>query len=192
MYAGLKKMAVFLCVFTLYFMPFSSHLVYAQDSTSVEKVNERNPSLDIQRAIISQNNRTEAKVDKLESLISTQNEEIRKLEIQIKSIVDRPSNTGMTFETWTGILLACISVLVTILGVGVALLSLVGYRDLIEKGTEKAALVAAKQTEERFDTFIKQGRLDGVIAEVMNKIAFRGIDSGDQNYVDPEDMELDK
>jgi hypothetical protein len=115
------------------------------------------------------------KIKSLEEAIKSQDEKIKVISGRLTDLQNK-SSSG--FEVWTGILLACVSVIVTVLGVGVALLSLVGYREIVSKGTEKAAVSAAKQAEIEFQKFISDGRLNDVIAEGINKISLRGIPSG--------------
>lgn len=121
---------------------------------------------------------THDRIERLEDLVAVQRDTINDLRADLRSIVDKPLSNGTTFEVWSGILLACVAVLVTVLGVVVALISFIGYRELIDKGTESASLVAAKQTKVEFDSFIANGRLDSVIAESINKIVYRGIAPG--------------
>ncbi len=141
----------------------------------------------VYETLSEQRKETNAEIKNLRDLISDQNEVIRDLQIELKSQSNKPITNGITFEVWSSILLGSVAVLVTVLGVGVALLSFIGYRELIEKGTEKASLVAAKQTEVQFQRFIQQGKLDAVIAEGINRVAYRGISSGDKDDDTEED-----
>lgn len=75
-----------------------------------------------------------------------------------------------TFLTWTGILLACVAIIVTALGVMIALLAIVGYRDVISKAEKKAAdiaeIILLKQ--------VNDGAFDKIINDNLEKIALRG------------------
>ncbi len=162
-------------------------------SVDEAKTNNQESLLDnqideIQRAISLQEESTDDRIKELENLITVQRDTINELRVNLKSIAEKPLSNGTTFEVWSGILLACVAVLVTVLGVVVALLSFFGYRELIEKGTESASLVAAKQTKVEFDRFIAKGRLDNVIAESINKIVYRGF-SSDSDEDETEDAD---
>lgn len=133
---------------------------------------------EVQRTIDFQKKIADDRIKALEDLIALQRDTIDELRVDLRSIADKDLSNGTTFEVWSGILLACVAVLVTVLGVVVALLSFFGYRELIEKGTESASLVAAEQTKIEFDRFIATGRLDNVIAESINKIVYRGFSFG--------------
>lgn len=122
-----------------------------------------------------QEEKSNKKLEDLEAVTQSQKALIQNLEYEVKSITDRFLTNRTIFENWGGFLLGCVSVLVTVLGVGIALLSCIGYRELIAKGSEKAELIAAEKTQKEFDRFIEDGKLDAVIAEVINKISFRGI-----------------
>lgn len=135
---------------------------------------------EIQRILSAQEDNTNKKIEKLEATIQSQKKIINEMEFELKSLKGKPLTNGTTFEVWSGILLGCVAVMVTILGVGVALLSFIGYRELIKKGTEKASLVAAEKTEKEFQRFIKQGKLDAVIAEGINRITYRDISSNSE------------
>ncbi len=121
-------------------------------------------------------NQTREQVNNLNELVQLQDRAIKDISQQLDNL---KNNNSSGFEVWTGILLACVAVIVTVLGVVVAILSFVGYREIITKGTEKAEVVAAKQAEKEFEKFISDGRLNDVIAEGINKISFRGIPSGE-------------
>lgn len=76
------------------------------------------------------------------------------------------SDHGLSFATWTGILLACVSVIVTVLGVVIAILSFFGYRATIEKAKKIALKSADKSAREEVRGQIENGRFDKLIMKL--------------------------
>ncbi len=148
--------------------------VQAKSSDSVPKKEQIDNSqiLDAQKEIVDE------RIKNLESTIFGQKELIEKLEWKLDSLNKKPETGEMNFSIWSSILLGSVAVIVTVLGVGIAILSFIGYRELIQKGTESAKLIAAERTKLEFDQFIADGKLDAVIAEGINRIVYRGIASG--------------
>jgi len=80
-------------------------------------------------------------------------------------------NDGMSFETWAGILLACVAVIVTGLGVVIALLALWGYSNIKKAATEAAVTESKVLVKEA----IASGDFNQLIYTEVNKAIYRGI-----------------
>jgi hypothetical protein len=144
---------------------------------------------DFQQALIEQEAKFEKKIESLSTIIQAQRDTITSLETELKVLNSKPVTNGTTFEVWSGIVLGASALMITILGVGVALLTFIGYKELIAKGTKRASLVAAKQTKLEVEKYVAEGKLDAVIAEIINKIMYRGISPGSDDDEVSEDVE---
>lgn len=131
-------------------------------------------------------NATQNRVSQLEAEIKTQQNSIAKLNAELKAFTDSRSD-GMSFEVWTGILLACSALLLTILGIGIALLSIFGYRKIVRSSSESAQKIATKVAQEtsvataneatstELQRLIKMGAFNAVIREAIETISYRGL-----------------
>jgi hypothetical protein len=156
-----------------------------QNKKIVEKDKENNPNFSCEsqiKAIHSllniQQDTTEQKLKNLEVLISSQKETIKSLELELKSQSSTSVKSGMTFEVWMGFLLAIAALVLGAVGIGVAVVTFIGYKDLIKKGTYKASIVAKRVAKIEVDILINNGGLTRVIEQIVNDMLFRGIPSG--------------
>jgi len=70
-----------------------------------------------------------------------------------------------------GLLLACVAIVVTGLGVVIALLALWGYRNIKKKATKEVL----KQSDKQIKEAIKSGHFDVLIATEVDRAIYRGI-----------------
>ena len=104
-------------------------------------------------------------------------EKISKLEEKIVLLESRRGK--IEFTEWAGILLACVSVILTVLGVVIAILSFFGYRAAVKKAED----IASSKTEETVSKIageiisekIDDGAFNDLIVEAVDKVTFRGI-----------------
>lgn len=106
------------------------------------------------------------------------------------------------YEKWTSILLGSVTVIITTLGVFIALLSFFGYREVIKRSEEIASNISAKEAEiksqelvpeavkQEIASQIEGGQLRKFIKENLEEIALRGILSGVDKDEDPDDEQL--
>lgn len=87
------------------------------------------------------------------------------------SCVSTEETRGMNFEAFTGILLTCVAILVTILGVGIAILALWGFSNIKKAAAEAAVLSSEKQLRDTINT----GHFNDVINRAVEKVIYRGI-----------------
>ena len=105
-------------------------------------------------------------------LIEKQNETIQKITSDVQKIQYR--DNGITFPIWTSILLGCVAILVTVLGVIIAIISFVGYRNF-----EQSAKKTSEQISEATATRIAQDVADQTINQVAKDELARLIDEGE-------------
>ena len=134
------------------------------------------------------------KIEELEKLISSQKNEISNLK---NKIAENSGDHSMTFAVWAGIILAAVAVLVTILGVCLAIFSFFGYRNIMtsaqsiatEKASEKATEVATDvannitpdATKQVLIRLIEDGKFNQIIRNEVETVTYRGIAFQDNN-----------
>lgn len=82
---------------------------------------------------------------------------------------------GMSFAAWAGVLLACVAVIVTGLGVVIALLALWGYSNI----KQAATIAAVKKSEKSIEEAIDSGQFNELIYTAVNRAIYRGVLSED-------------
>lgn len=117
------------------------------------------------------------KVDELIQIVKIQQEKLRELEFRQHEASDK----GFTFVTWVGVLLACVTVIVTILGVAIALVTFFGYRATIAKAESVAALKAIEAGEKEIAKQFAAGGFDAAIQEAVDKVVYRGMSNSELN-----------
>lgn len=122
-----------------------------------------------------------SKIEHLEKLIFEQDLKIKQLEAEKKSA----DGSGMNFAVWIGILLASVSVVVTVLGVVMAIFSFYGYRKMIDNAKRQAAneaksvasTVAKANVHDATKTtlieLINDRKLDSIFEELVEKNIYR-------------------
>lgn len=126
----------------------------------------------------------------LNTLIDDQKQQIHSMQDKIDKL---ENSSGLNFAVWTGILLASVAVILTVLGIVMALFSFLGYKKMInsaqdaatkistEKATEVTERLAPVVTESVLIKLIDKGNFDAVIFSAVQKVTYRGIEfsSGD-------------
>jgi hypothetical protein len=122
------------------------------------------------------------------------------LEDKVESIT---SSSGMNFAVWTGILLASVAIILTSLGVVMALFSFLGYkkimnsaRDISTTISEKISRDVAKEvaenlapevTENVLIKLLDEKKFDIIINEAVEKIIYRGVQFKDSDLLEGEE-----
>lgn len=128
--------------------------------------------------------------NKLEIYIKLQEEKIKHLE---KDILDlkKPANTDPV-----ALVLASVSVIITVLGVLIAILSILGYSNIKKEAIKDARTIAKesveliakveipKATEANLIKLIEENRFDELIQSAVENIAYRGISIPDSTSID--------
>jgi len=100
-----------------------------------------------------------------------------KLKTEHSLLLDNSHSNG--FEVWTGILLACVAILVTVLGVGVALLAFWGFRNIKEASIKASTEESIKSSELIITEAIQSGHFNDAINTVVEEVVYRGVMSED-------------
>lgn len=113
-------------------------------------------------------------IENISTQINNQNEKID------SNSKDKQANSlGMNFAVWTGILLACVTAIVTILGVGIAIGSIFGYKKIMSSATERASEVAKDAllhvAKKEITEKIIAGEFNDLITEAVDRVAFGSI-----------------
>lgn len=89
-----------------------------------------------------------------------------------KAQLQNSSNDSVTFPIWTSILLGCVAVIVTTLGVGLAIFSYFGYREAMRRSAEIAKDTAAEVAKSEIIRKMENGDFKKVIEEAIDRVAF--------------------
>ncbi|WP_144244125.1 hypothetical protein [Nitrincola sp. A-D6] len=130
-------------------------------------------------------------ITELENTIQLQSEVIEELKMTLDARKTSQKNE-MSFEVWAGLLLASSALLLTIIGIGIALLSVFGYRKLVKKSkdvAEKISIKVARETSKataneataaELVRLLEAGNFDKVIREAIESISLRGVSRLDE------------
>lgn len=129
----------------------------------------------------------------LQYRFNDQSEKIADSESLLKSYENqlKAEDNKINYPLWVSLLLAGAALIVTTVGIGVAILSLVGYRQILRKSASKAEKAAETKTKEiaenivmqnldlavkaALDSMVERGQFDKVIQETVNAYIYRGI-----------------
>lgn len=89
----------------------------------------------------------------------------------LNSKLKQELDNGSQYSSWTGILLACVAIIVTVLGVGIALLAFFGFRNIKEAATKNAV----KQSESQIGKAIQDGTFNELIYKAVERSIYRDI-----------------
>ena len=125
----------------------------------------------------------------LEVLINTQKQSIDRLGLKITQTLTVPAKSGMSFEQWAGVLLGAVAVIVTVLGVGIAIFSFFGYQEIMRRSKELASEMAKEITpgavKSEITERMENGSFDDTIEVAIQTIAFRGIEAEQEYDAEP-------
>lgn len=134
-------------------------------------------------------------MNKLEMIVQNQNVAIDSLKKELAKKDDDKLENTFTYSVWTSILLAVAALILGGVGIGVAVLSFFGYKELLSKGAKEASKVASEvakrvakervdsemttKSKESIDSLVQSGYLEPIIEEIVQKFIYRGIDEGE-------------
>lgn len=134
--------------------------------------------------LTADHNQMKEQVNHLNELVQSQDKTIKNISEQLAHLRNSESSG---FEVWTGILLACVSLIVTGLGVIFAVFSIVGYKQFkdsaIEAATKIAKEITPAATEKMFKEHVENGGFNEVIISAVDKIALSNIKDPEQENV---------
>ncbi|EPE1000743.1 hypothetical protein WIA93_19975 [Citrobacter amalonaticus] len=168
----------------------SNKLINTQQSETKQADNNKN---------ISNENITtyleSKKITELTSLINSQKVEI---EVMRNKVTSLENSSGMNFAVWTGILLASVAVILTVLGIAMAVFSFFGYKKIMDSvkdvattiSTTEAAIVSERLaptvTEDVLLKLIEGRSFDKIIYEAVQKVTYRGIRFSSEDMLEEE------
>lgn len=160
-------------------LPVVRDVSIASDQVQDEAEQLRSQIDRIQEIVALQGENTDKKIQELKETIKAQRDVIDTLKVDLKSMVDKPLTNGTTFEVWSGILLGCVAIMVTVLSVMLAFFQYTGIKNAIREAKEVANDITPKVAKEKLFELVKEGGFDDVIEEAVDRAAF-------SNIVDPE------
>ncbi|WP_024548880.1 hypothetical protein [Siccibacter turicensis] len=188
------------CMFAFLLLTYAApHIAYAEAATPVAEgatqPNIRTPVVESGRMksgseeVVSQSLQSQD-ISALNSLVNDQSKQILYMQ---KKIDNLENNSGLNFAVWTGILLTSVAVILTILGIVMALFSFLGYKKMIasakiaaeristKKASEVTERLAPSVTESVLLKLINEGNFDALIFDAVQKVTYRGtaFSSGD-------------
>lgn len=165
---------------------FETSSKYVSKKISPATTASDSAELVVRTAVAENALKTTQEISRLAVKISSQQEEIKALRKQIENF-EKPGD----INTIT-IVLTCVSVLITILGVVFAILSIFGYTNIREEAT-RSAKTAAKETVEKITkdelpaetekniiALMEDKRFDKVIQNAVENVIYRGISIADE------------
>ncbi len=97
-------------------------------------------------------------------------------------------SSGLNFAVWSGILLTSVAVILTALGIVMAVFSFFGYKKMINGAKEAATRISTEKASEVTEELVpnitetvllkllEEGNFDDLIFEGIEKVAYRGIE----------------
>ena len=121
----------------------------------------------------------------LNSLVNAQKQQITQMQEKIDKLED---SSGLNFAVWSGIALTCVAVILTALGIVMAIFSFFGYKKMINGAKEAATRISTERatevtgelvpgiTETVLLKMLDEGKFDNLIFDGIEKVAYRGIE----------------
>lgn len=121
----------------------------------------------------------------LNSLVNDQKQQISQMQEKIDKLED---SSGLNFAVWSGILLTSVAVILTALGIVMAVFSFFGYKKMINGAKEAATRISTEKASEVTEELVpnitetvllkllEEGNFDDLIFEGIEKVAYRGIE----------------
>lgn len=140
---------------------------------------------------IDELNALKTKLSELEIVSQRQKATIEVLQAKVSLYEDKPLEKNINYPIWTSILLGSSALLMTVVGIGIAILSFIGYKQIVRKGVKAAVDAASKTAKEAAakgldDSVVKavndltdRGYFEPIVNELVQKFMYRGIDIND-------------
>ncbi|MFG1483488.1 hypothetical protein ABMA79_09610 [Halobacteriovorax sp. HFRX-2_2] len=115
----------------------------------------------------------------------------RKNSNEIINLLKSPpvENKGMSFEIYAGLALSAVSVVVTALGVIIAILAFWGFHNIKKSAIEAAKDASVESSGRKLEEAIIQGRFNNIINSAINYVAFKDVMSDDESE---DDMDVEE
>ncbi|HFF9478269.1 TPA: hypothetical protein ACGFA2_001990 [Serratia marcescens] len=192
-----KKFKFIVCFLVFFTFSVVNNEVLASNKT-VGPQSTENSHIDVTQSTQPVNPKTYSgskELTELTSLINSQKVEIEVMRDKISSL---ENTSGMNFAVWTGILLASVAVILTVLGIAMAVFSFFGYRKIMDSvkevattiSTTEAAIVSERLaptvTEDVLLKLIEGRSFDKIIFEAVQKVTYRGIRFSSEDMLEEE------
>ena len=124
------------------------------------------------------NNFTHAEKLKLQNILKKQNDLINNLKnknqiLQDELIIQKNNESKVDYAGWASILLACVSILVTVLGVIIAVISFIGFKNIKETTN-----TIAHNVSNEVATKVAQNEVNEQLPEISITVMTKLIDEG--------------
>lgn len=119
---------------------------------------------------------SQKKIQELSLIIENQRQKIDKLQINYEALEDRmveqkPRGVNIDYTNWVSLLLACLSVMVTIFGVVMAIISIIGIKNIKAATNTIAQDVSTKVAQEVAETKVESHLEEITVAEISKLIS---------------------
>ena len=146
--------------------------------------------------IENQRTENERNLTNLQKTINNQKDEIHSLKLLILNI---KNDEKVSFAEWSGILLASVAIILTVLGLVIAVFSFFGYKKMINSAEETARIKAEEiilskiheTTESELIKLFEGNKLDQVLTNAAAKVIYRGIGRPSDSYLNSNEEETD-
>ena len=137
-------------------------------------------------SLLADQRQMSAELENLRKIIMNQKETIQSLEIELKS--KEPIADGFNFSLWIiNIVLGSVTAMIAALGVGIGIISFIGYRNIKEEtkniAEENAKLAANKLipdvAEEIIQKHIDAGGFNKLIVQAVDKVALSNMEDSE-------------
>lgn len=192
----MKKTSYFYLIFILNLLPLGN-AVFAADNlvdlhTNLPSTRTENAARDeeISKSIQSYEISTQ------KNIIDEQKDKIASLQNKLDTI---ENSSGLNFAVWSGIILTSVAILLTILGIIIAVFSFFGYKKVMNSAKDAAenvsAVKAAEITERLAPTLtesillklLEKGNFDKIIQQAVEKVTYRGIEFSSSDMLEEQE-----
>lgn len=192
-----KNFKFIVCFLVFFTFSFVNNEALASNKTVGPQPTE-NSHIDVTQSTKPVNPKTHSEskeITELTSLINSQKVEIEVMRDKISSL---ENSSGMNFAVWTGILLASVAVILTVLGIAMAVFSFFGYKKIMDSVKEVATTISTTEAaivSERLAPTVTEGVLlkliegrsfDKIIFEAVQKVTYRGIRLSSEDMLEEE------
>ncbi|WP_449576624.1 hypothetical protein [Lelliottia nimipressuralis] len=183
-----KKFKFIVFFLTFFIFSFVNNEVLASNKIISPQPAEKN-HVDDKPIILPENPKPDFESKEINELTLTSLINSQKVEIEVmrNKITSLENSSGMNFAVWTGILLASVAVILTVLGIAMAVFSFFGYKKIMASVKDVATTISATEaaivserlaptvTEDVLLKLIEGRSFDKIIYEAVQKVTYRGI-----------------
>lgn len=117
-----------------------------------------------------------SELDSLKLDVKTLTSKVNKLDSINNSLrTELKSKQSDPYGAWTSLLLACVAIIVTVLGVSVAVLAFWGFTNIKKASVSAAVVESIEKSEKEIEKAINSGQFNSVIERAIDRAVYRGI-----------------